>query len=302
MNCDSPYIVIKAGTKSTTKNSPQNNYTIYNHDVKVNCGKCVPCRKRRVNDWVFRLLEEDKISSSSYFITLTYDTEWLPRTKNGLASLKKRDYQLFMKRLRKAQSKKYPQSTPIKFYAVGEYGTTKFRPHYHVIMFNLIETEMAFNAWNLGGVHVGNVSGASTAYTCKYIDKPTQIPLFDRDDRVPEFSLMSKNLGLGFLTKDIKNHYLSDITKYYLTLPDGKIQALPKYYRDKIFEDHPNLKRLQTKYIQKQVEEAAEDDITAHYKKYPTQSYEENRFYSKKLRDEKFYKYSKRRKDLNNEL
>ena len=47
-------------------------------------------------------------------------------------SLRKRDFQLFMKRLRKKYS-----DDRIRFYACGEYGSETFRPHYHAILFGL---------------------------------------------------------------------------------------------------------------------------------------------------------------------
>ena len=63
------------------------------------CGKCPNCYARRISGWSFRLMEEDKVSSSSYFITLTYDNP--PMSENGFMTLKKSDFQKFMKRLRK---------------------------------------------------------------------------------------------------------------------------------------------------------------------------------------------------------
>jgi hypothetical protein len=67
--------------------------------VSVPCGKCVACKKRRATHWSFRLNEEAKLSSSASFLTLTY--EKTPISKNGFQTLVKRDFQLFLKRLRK---------------------------------------------------------------------------------------------------------------------------------------------------------------------------------------------------------
>ncbi|AXB22553.1 replication initiation protein [Lynx canadensis associated microvirus CLP 9413] len=47
-------------------------------------------------------------------------------------TLAKRDFQLFMKRLRKA----FPDQK-IRYFAAGEYGSETFRPHYHAILFGL---------------------------------------------------------------------------------------------------------------------------------------------------------------------
>lgn len=157
---------------------------------RVPCGKCANCRKRRVSAWSFRLLQEEKVSTSAHFITLTYDTATVPITRNGYMSLKKRDVQLFLKRLRKAHSGS--ASSGIKYYGVGEYGGKTKRPHYHIILFN-IDVELVQTAWKWGQIHYGNVCGASVGYTLKYMCKEKQIPMHCNDDRIPEFALMSKD-------------------------------------------------------------------------------------------------------------
>lgn len=207
------------------------------NDIPLPCGRCPPCKKRRVDSWVFRLMEEDKISSSSYFITLTYNTAHVPISKNGYMTLRKEDYQLYMKRLRKLS----PDSE-IKYYAVGEYGSTNNRPHYHAIIFNVPDPQNLVDAWSLGGVpigtvHVGAVSGDSVAYTMKYIDKPYKKRLHVRDDRAFEFPLMSKKLGVSYLSKAVVNYHKADISRLYVTKPGGHKIALPRYFRLKIYDD-----------------------------------------------------------------
>lgn len=62
------------------------------------------------------------------FVTLTYDEEHLPADR----SLHYRDFQLFLKRLRK----KFGHQT-IRFYMCGEYGEKKERPHFHACLFGI---------------------------------------------------------------------------------------------------------------------------------------------------------------------
>lgn len=157
------------------------------------CGKCPKCLARRASSWSFRLMQQDKHSDSSLFITLTYDTKHVPITEAGYMSLRKRDVQLFFKRLRKLQNGN--QRSPIKYYVCGEYGGRTERPHYHALIFNS-QVEKISPAWDLGNVHYGTVEGASVGYTLKYMQKPKVIPKHCNDDRVPEFSLMSKGLEL----------------------------------------------------------------------------------------------------------
>lgn len=216
MICDSPFRV-------TSKDGA---------DYAVNCGRCPPCKKRRVSQWCFRIMEEDKVSTSAYFVTLTYDSRTLPITPKGFKTLRKKDYQKFMKRLRKRCSKK------LRYYAVGEYGSKRKRPHYHAIIFNVDDYEDIHKAWQLGDVHIGNVSGASTAYTLKYIDKEKRVPEHKNDDRVPEFSLMSKGLGKNYFeSENMVRYHKDDLSRMYCVLPDGIKVAMPKYFREKIYDE-----------------------------------------------------------------
>lgn len=157
--------------------------------TSVPCGKCPKCLARRISGWSFRLMQEDKQSSSSYFITLTYDTTTVPISPSGYMSLSKEHLQLFFKRLRKKNSNQ------LKYYVCGEYGGRTMRPHYHLLLFNADKNTVQ-DAWGHGAIDIGTVSAASVGYTLKYMCKPSKVPVHRNDDRLPEFALMSKNLGL----------------------------------------------------------------------------------------------------------
>jgi len=221
MACDTPFYVLPAKW-ATTK-------------VPVPCGRCAPCKLRRVNSWVFRLEQQQRISSSAHFVTLTYCGQSVPMTSNGFMTLQKYDLQKFFKRLRKLTSNQ------LKYYAVGEYGTKNKRPHYHAIIFNCPHPDLFDQAWSvygsdIGAVHVGQVTSDSMAYTMKYIDKAKSYK-HARDDRAPEFSIMSQGLGQNYLSDDIKKYHQADPSRMYLTKPDGHKIAMPKYYRKQIYDD-----------------------------------------------------------------
>lgn len=91
-------------------------------EIPVPCGKCPNCVARRISHWSFRLMQEEKQSTSAYFITYTYDTQHVPISKNGFMELRKKDMQDYLKRLRKSQWNK-GNVTPLKYYLAGEYGT-----------------------------------------------------------------------------------------------------------------------------------------------------------------------------------
>jgi hypothetical protein len=219
MACITPYTIsMKTGNK-----------------IDVPCGKCPECLTRRVSSWSFRLMQEDKRSISSHFITLTYDTKNVPITRRGFKSLEKADLQKFFKRLRKWHEKT-PGRASIKYYAVGEYGSKTKRPHYHIILFNA-ELAGVEHAWQLGSIDVGTVTGASIGYVMKYISKPQKIPAHRNDDRGMGFSVMSKGLGENYVTDAIKRWHHADIyNRMNIVIEDGKIIAMPRYYKDRIYE------------------------------------------------------------------
>jgi len=208
------------------------------------CGRCPPCKKRRVDGWVFRLMQEDRVSSSAHFVTLTYDTQHVPISPNGFMTLSKDDFQKYMKRLRKMTTNK------LKYYVAGEYGSNNLRPHYHAIIFNCPDDSYFYEAWKLGNsyfgqVVVGDVTGNSVAYTMKYIDKgpnakgvlPGWRPFVGRDDRVKEFALMSKGMGANYITDRTKKYHNADLNRNYLTVDGGFKIAMPRYYKERIFDE-----------------------------------------------------------------
>lgn len=206
-------------------------------NVGVPCGKCPNCVKRRASGWSFRLMQEEKQSLSAHFITMTYDTNYVPITRNGFMQLSRRDIQLFFKRLRKNIEEKGQVEKPVKYYAVGEYGGRTMRPHYHIILFNAWP-EVVEASWKLGAVHYGSVTGASIGYSLKYMCKRGRIPLHKNDDRQPEFALMSKRLGIGYVQPVIINWHKECLDeRVYCNIDGGRKISMPRYYKDKIYTE-----------------------------------------------------------------
>lgn len=164
------------------------------------CGRCDPCmsNRRRLN--MSRIFLESMVHEKSCFITLTYDDEHLP--KGG--TLVPDDLRKYWMRLRKAI---YPAR--IRYFAVGEYGDTNWRPHYHAAVFGLgLQDESVLReAWSLDGiaigfVHVGDLSAASANYIAGYVTKKM---MRSDDGRLyrngvklfPEFRRSSNKPGIG---------------------------------------------------------------------------------------------------------
>lgn len=247
MACITPYAVKKKTTGET---------------VPVPCGKCPDCVGRRISGWSFRLMQQEKISMSSYFITLTYDTAHVPITRAGFMSLNKRHIQLFYKRLRKLHASDTITSgmPSIKYFTVGEYGGKTNRPHYHAILFN-VHLPHIQRAWQYGSVHYGKVSGASVGYTLKYIHKAKKIPMHRNDDRIPEFALMSKGLGQNYLTnKMVKWHHADLVNRMYVTTSQGQKVSMPRYYKQKIYTES-EMKQIGHFAIQKALDKMVEHEL-----------------------------------------
>lgn len=183
----------------------------------VPCGRCAACLSNRRQDWAIRLKEELKSSTFSLFVTLTYADD----ETNG--NLCKRDIQLFFKILRKAFKR------PIRYYAIGEYGSRTFRPHYHLILFNIDDADLICKSWKHGFCHVGSVTEQSIMYVCKYhvnrLDYPVGLE--------PTFCLMSKGIGRDYVKRMSEYHSLSLNNAFYSDYSLKK--KLPRYYRDKLY-------------------------------------------------------------------
>lgn len=104
--------------------------------IQVPCGQCLECRLQQTRVWADRCVLEAKRWEHNYFVTLTYDDYHVP--PNG--SLVKRDYQLFLKKLRH----RFPD-TEIRYLLSGEYGSQSLRPHYHLILFNFPLDDLSEN-------------------------------------------------------------------------------------------------------------------------------------------------------------
>lgn len=208
--------------------------------VRVGCGRCILCLKRRASEWSMRMKHELSTSGKGLFVTLTYndicapyklandiDEIILPKVINSFGEevinvLVKKDIQLFNKRLRR-RGYKY------KYYITGEYGSKTKRPHYHAILFGLGVDKNVIKdireIWNKGMVHIGGVETKSIEYVAKYLVSS------DRRDKYPKghepFSLMSKGIGLEFAEKN------RDVMSSGKMIVKGKRVSIPRYYTKK---------------------------------------------------------------------
>lgn len=240
----------------------------------IRCGHCVGCRMDKARDWADRCLLELQQHNSAYFVTLTYDDAHVPMSAYGhpvtgeaqpVLTLCKRDFQLFMKRLRKRIA---PQG--IRYFACGEYGSKTFRPHYHAIIFGLelsdlvpynkngrgdvlYQSDFLTSCWArpkpgvrqtcvtpladrfepFGRVLVSPVTYATCAYTARYTTKKLygkESQFYERMNITPPFLLMSRHPGIGAGYYESHPNMLDYSFVSVSTEDGGKKFRPPKYF------------------------------------------------------------------------
>lgn len=176
-----------------------------NH-IALPCGRCIGCRLERSRQWAVRIMHEASLNDDNCFITLTYDDVHLPSD----GSLRKRDFQLFMKRFRQECGER------IRYFHCGEYGEDFSRPHYHACIFgfdfkdkvfykktncgdNLFTSYQLERIWGKGFCPIGSLTFESAAYVARYCTKKVNGPLAEEHYKglQPEYATMSRRPGIG---------------------------------------------------------------------------------------------------------
>ena len=300
MPCDTPLLVYKSGERVKIDMDYMGlEHKAIREDVLVPCGKCPPCKERFIREWCFRLQKEFKGSTSGCFVTLTYSTPNVPISKCGRLTLDPTDLQKFMKRLRY-----YSKGISVRYFGVGEYGSERKRPHYHVVLFNIDDlvkvgedakgqpiyrSTKISKSWTLGNVHIGGLTEASVAYTLKYISKPGTIPEYEGDKREPEFNYKSRNLGISYIERAGEFHKRNPhITK---VVNNGHDITMPRYLRKKLFTDKERM--MQARIMKRESEKWQEEER----KTAERLSIEYYRFKDMTMRNKyrSFYKHQKKR-------
>lgn len=232
----------------------------------VQCGSCEGCRLERSRQWAVRCWHEASLHENNIFITLTFAPEHL----DAQGSLRKVDFQKFMKRLRKRFSyhtyascykdpvtgrykleKKY-YSPEIRYFHCGEYGEKLGRPHHHACIFNftfrdlelLRVTKQGHRAytsktlselWEFGIHEIGEVTFQSAAYVARYIIKKRKAKEYysHYQGKEPEYVTMSRRPGIAH---DWFKKFQSDVYPGDFVAMDGGFKCLPPKYYDRQYE------------------------------------------------------------------
>ena len=239
----------------------------------VRCGRCYECLQYRSSAWISRLLFERENWTNTYFFTLTYNDDNLPRNSQGRSQVSKSDIQTFIADLRKRFQQGFFNfdgfrfSLPPKlfrYYITSEYGSIDktFRPHYHGVLYiDYDDTDTLLllftHCWHRGFVDFQPAGEKAVGYVSKYLVKyGLDLPeLYIQDEEgnlifspiERPFSLMSKHLGACYLTpKKLDWHRQSPVERGYIPGHMGKKSVLPRYFRDMIFDDDMKAQRLES--------------------------------------------------------
>lgn len=218
--------------------------------VTVPCGRCLGCRIDKARWWTVRVAHETQMHPHSCFATLTYSDDNLPDPP----SVSRRDFQLFMKRLRKKLGH------PIRFFGCGEYGGKQGRPHYHAILFGVdfisdryqwkpspaglmeYRSPTLENAWGLGHCTLSDVTPQTGGYVARYTMKKTATnrerinaqtgEIYYVDE---EFLAMSRRPGIGATWFD---KFKSELFPNDFCIINGTKMPVPPYYWNKLNQEH----------------------------------------------------------------
>lgn len=114
------------------------------------------------------------------------------------------DVQNYIKRLRKYLYQQLGSYETLHFYAVGEYGPVRFRPHYHILLFtNSEEVSKVLRychdkSWKFGRSDFQIARGGASSYVSSYVNSLSSAPLLYRSCRA--FRPCSR-ASLGFFEK-----------------------------------------------------------------------------------------------------
>lgn len=211
--------------------------------VSIPCGVCVGCRMDRAREWKIRNCLELREYPEAYFVTLTYDDAHCHFDSLGASVLVKKDFQDFLKRLRK-------KIGYLRYFACGEYGDRTGRAHYHAILYCHLSdlrncgvqkwTSPAVDAaWRNGIAVIESVTPGSIAYVAGYVEKKFKADYSNH--AVKPFLMMSTKPAIG-LTYFIKRlpKYQKDMKVYgvFDSSKKGSSATVPKAFRRRL-EDQP---------------------------------------------------------------
>lgn len=205
------------------------------HTLSVDCGHCVNCMIKKQSALEFlakkELLSKYLNNQGASFVTLTYDDTHLPKNELGLVTLKRRDVQLFIKKMRR-NMEYHNKKIPFKYIYCGELGSEGARPHYHIIFIGLTEYQVkqyTKKLWDKGLCDIGVLAQGGIRYVLKYMTKalpPKDVKELRENLNVQNpFVYHSVGLGKEWILQNM-DKIVEDGFSFNI---NGKKQLFPKY-------------------------------------------------------------------------
>lgn len=211
----------------------------------VKCGKCYECKKERARNWQYKIWLESLEHKEKCFITLTYKDNL-----NGKRQVSKRNVQLFMKKLRE-----HIKPKKIKYFAAGEYGEKKGRPHYHIIILGwqpkdlkkmrnsnrnnrMFKSKTVEELWGYGIVSVQDFGVDEVGYLTLYLNKNEYI-----NEKINQWQIWNKkriinevkeNQGISIKTYDKKGNIRYEQIKAIKDLTKEELKDYKKTYNEAV--------------------------------------------------------------------
>lgn len=263
----------------------------------ADCGKCLPCLRKRKSQWSFRLMEEKKKSFSSYFVTLTYDDDHIKYGGNYMTGDRK-DHKDFIKFLKYYEAPKrlmrrsmisleeltreqvgIKEKGKLSYYGIIEYGDREGRPHLHYLLFNVRDTYNINRAWSdqvrgsevgekrdyypirqKGIIDIDEMNINTIDYVLKYMLK-NKHDKNEFEGREKELQFISKGLGVSFVedSEEVRKYIKKENGNQVVNMRGIKI-ALPRYYNKKFLTEEE--REIKGNYIADRVmKEKIKEDI-----------------------------------------
>ncbi len=219
-----------------------------NINYKIPCRWCINCRVDRRNEWKARAEYEFKKHISGAFVTFTYNEMFIPLVKGNdgkiRATIKKKDAQDFIERLRK-KIQKEPENilrqknfTYLGVSEYGENGKIFDRPHYHILFFGLdylYNKQLFLEEWKNGFIDSIPILNGGINYVLKYMDKQ----IMGKQARFENYGRYRLEEPKQFQSKGFGNELYYNNTKN-IQENNGKIKSgmkyiqVPQYYKNKM--------------------------------------------------------------------
>lgn len=225
----------------------------YHQYIRIPCGKCIGCRIDYSRSWADRMTyhvfgKEDV----SWFLTLTYNDDRIEDLScdndYNVYSLNYDHVRKFIQDLRNSF-----RDCDIDYYYSGEYGDASFRPHYHMILYNVPLKDLKFwklndngdpiytsdtvsDLWPFGFATVSHFSWHGAAYCAQYVEKKRDGRLaaeYDALNISREKCFMSRRPGIAH---DYYVQNYSDLWKNEGLSVDRLVHSsghlgIPRYFR-----------------------------------------------------------------------